>query len=76
MLIIQRSVRQFSNIINWRWYRLLLMVAQVIPRERKQQLIDALMIERDQLKQVLFHNHNNSIKIHSFVVSQSIRTTE
>jgi hypothetical protein len=76
MLIIQRSVRQFSNIINWRWYRLLLMVAQVIPRERKQQLIDALMIERDQLKQVLFYNHNNSIKIHSFVVSQSIRTTE
>lgn len=52
--IIHNNIRCFTEISNWNWYRLLLVVKELVPLNRDKQRLEELLLMNDELTKVFF----------------------
>uniref|UniRef100_A0A914V7I8 Myosin motor domain-containing protein n=1 Tax=Plectus sambesii TaxID=2011161 RepID=A0A914V7I8_9BILA len=53
LLLIQKAVRHHVVVRKWPWYRLMQLVAPMVPKEREKVMIEDLTVERDALKELV-----------------------
>lgn len=54
LVVVQNAVRHHVVVRNWPWFRLMQLVAPMVPKEREKVMIADLTVERDKLKEVSF----------------------